>query len=124
MTLFSFVIGQSCSSASILLSLSLPTIYTVSARECYFWSVSHVYLSFEMLNSTMIRKMFENKDELPAKLTELGLVPAEGDYKCPTCATSLKLHKDSSRGDGFRWVCTGRISKNKQVKKFSLLLLF
>ena len=70
-----------------------------------------------MLNSTMIRKMFENMDELPAKLTELGLVPAEGDYKCPTCATSLKLHKDSSRGDGFRWVCTGRISKNKQVKK-------
>ncbi|KAK9731904.1 hypothetical protein QE152_g13295 [Popillia japonica] len=32
-------------------------------------------------------------DELPQQLQRWGLIPTEGDYKCPTCGNSLKLER-------------------------------
>ncbi|KAK9694844.1 ISXO2-like transposase domain [Popillia japonica] len=36
-------------------------------------------------------------DELPQQLQRWGLIPTEGDYKCPTCGNSLKLERFQDR---------------------------
>ncbi|KAK9739042.1 hypothetical protein QE152_g9290 [Popillia japonica] len=56
-------------------------------------------------------------DELPQQLQRWGLIPIEGDYKCPTCGNSLKLERFQDSIDGSVWKCYQKISFRKQARR-------
>jgi len=64
---------------------------------------------------------WRNCGEIVTKLQDFGVIPRDGEIKCPVdhCNGYFKLYSDESRSDGVRWSCTGKIvrsAKSKAVK--------
>ena len=54
-----------------------------------------------MVTLVDIWEICKEKSRFLAQLIEWGLVPKEGEYKCPSCSNPLHLYEDSE--DLWRW---------------------
>jgi hypothetical protein len=68
-----------------------------------------------MVNLIEIHEFCKDKDLLLGKLREWRLIPNQGDYNCPNCASAMKLLEASDRPDKWQWYCGAMISRRKQA---------
>lgn len=71
------------------------------------------------MNLISLYKVCEDKEELPKKLQEWGLIPREGLFCCSKCGDTLSLVYEADRSDGYRWHCNNNkvvVRKQKAQK--------